>query len=128
VNAFVAAETSLFDFENRVRLATSAANEPFLFCTGSEEESFTGILTWSLKGFQKALETVAAKALEFHNRRGDFASWAEHSLKDTPLKEQLKAISESKVKGAALRTKLVAVVKKRFDEISQQVQEDTKLF
>jgi alpha-amylase len=128
VNAFVAAETSLFDFENRVRLATSVANEPFLFCTGSEEENFTGILTWSLKGFLKALETVDAKALEFHNRRGDFASWSEHSLQDTQLKEQLKAISESKVKGAALRTKLVAVVKKRFDEISQQVQEDTKLF
>jgi alpha-amylase len=128
VNAFVAAETSLFDFENRVRLATSAANEPFLFCTGSEEENFTGILTWSLKGFLKAMEMVDAKALEFHNRRGDFARWAEHSLQDAPLKEQLKAISESKAKGTALRTKLVAAVKKRFDEISQQVQADTKLF
>jgi alpha-amylase len=128
VNAFVAAETSLFDFENRVRLATLAANEPFLFCTGSEEENFTGILTWSLKGFLKAMETVDAKALEFHNRRGDFASWAEHSLQDAPLKEQLKAISTYKAKGEVLRTKLVAAVKKRFDEVSQQVQADTKLF
>jgi alpha-amylase len=128
VNAFVAAETALFDFENRVRLATLTANEPFLFCTGAGEENFTGTLTWSLKGFLKALETVDAKALEFHNSRGDFASWAEHSLQDEDLQKQLDVIGSSKAKGEILRKRLVAAVEKRFRETSGQVQAATKLF
>jgi alpha-amylase len=128
VNAFVAAETSLFDFENRVRLATLTANEPFLFHTGAGKENFTGTMTWSLKGFLKALETVNVEALEFHNKRGDFASWAEHSLQDATLQTQLEEVSASKAKGQVLRRKLVAVVRKRFDEVSGQVQADTKLF
>jgi alpha-amylase len=128
VNAFVAAETALFDFENRVRLATLTANEPFLFCTGAGEENFTGTLTWSLKGFLKALETVDVKALEFHNSRGDFASWAEHSLQDEVLQKQLDVIGSSKAKGEILRKRLVAAVEKRFRETSGQVQAATKLF
>ena len=32
MDAFVAAQTLLSDFENRIRLATLTANEPFLFC------------------------------------------------------------------------------------------------
>jgi len=128
LNAYVAAQTSIMDFEVRLRMATLTANEPFLFCTGSGDENFTGILTWSLKGFLKALETVDDHALEFHNRRGDFASWAEHSLQDTTLQAQLDAVAESKVKGEVLRRKLVTATKKRFDEVNSQVQNDTRLF
>jgi alpha-amylase len=128
VNAFVAAETSVFDFENRLRLATLAANDPFLFCTGAGEENYTGMLSWSLKGFCKALETVDGKALEFHNRRGDFESWAEHSLKDEQLQEELKSIRTAKAKGEVLRKKLIAAAEKRYMELSSQVQASTKLF
>ena len=128
VNAFVAAETSIVDFENRVRLATLTANEPFLFCMATGKENFTGVMTWSLKGFLKALETVDVKALEFHNRRGDFESWAEHSLQDEPLHEQLKKIKIAKAKGEPLRNQLIKATQERFDEASQQVQAATKLF
>jgi len=128
VNAFVAAETSVFDFENRVRLAVLAANEPFLFCTGIGEENFTGIITWSLKGFLNALETAETKVLEFHCKRGDFESWAEHSLHDEFLQKELKKIRLLKLKGETLREKLVVSVKARFDELSGQVQAGTKLF
>ena len=128
LNAYVAAQTSILDFEVRLRMATLTANEPFLFCTGSGDENFTGIFTWSLKGFLQALETVDAQALEFHNRRGDFASWAEHSLQDTTLQAHLDAVAESKVKGEVLRRKLVTATKKRFDEVNSQVQNDTRLF
>ncbi len=128
INAFVAAETSVFDFENRVRMATLTANEPFLFCTGTGEENFTGTLTWSLKGFVKALETAGGKALEFHSKRGDFESWAQFSLKDETLYMELKKVRALKLKGEALRKKLSAVVKARFDEVSAQVQAGTELF
>jgi alpha-amylase len=128
INAYVAAQTSVLDFETRVRMATLTANEPFLFCTNTDEESFTGTMTWSLKGFLKALETVNVNALEFHNRRGDFESWVEHSLRDEALAVALKKIRIAKLKGEALRKKMVAAVAARFSEVSQQVQAETKLF
>ncbi len=126
-NAFVAAETALIDFETRVRLAILTANEPFLFCSAAGDENYTGTMAWSLKGFAKALENVDVKALEFHNRRGDFASWAEHSLKDEILKAQLEAIKTSKVKGEDLRKRLLTATQERYTEASQQVQAATKL-
>ena len=126
-NAFVTAETALIDFETRVRMAILTANEPFLFCTAAGEENFTGTMAWSLKGFAKALETADLKALEFHNLRGDFASWAEHSLQDEPLQAQLEAIRTSKAKGEDLRKRLLSATQKRFQEASQQVQAATKL-
>jgi alpha-amylase len=128
VNAFVAAETSILDFENRVRTAILAANEPFLFNTGSGKENFTGILSWSFKGFLKALSVVDLKALEFHNRRGDFGSWAGSSLKDSVLQEELDNIKASKAKGDILRLKLVAAVEKRFNELVEEAQVSTRLF
>jgi alpha-amylase len=128
INAFVAAESSLLDFENRVRLQTLAANEPFLFSTAANKEAYTGTMAWTLKGFLQALQTVDLKALEFHNGRGDFASWAAHSLQDETLQVQLTAVQGSKVNGEALRKKLVTVVKKQYCKVSAQVQKDTKLF
>ncbi len=126
-HAFVAAETALLDFETRVRLAVLAANEPFLFCTGVGKEKFTGVMAWSLKGFLKALKIVNAQALEYHNQRGDFANWAEHCLQDEKLRSQLEMLKLTKTKGEALRKKLITTTKKRFQEASQQVQEDIRL-
>jgi alpha-amylase len=128
MDAFVAAQTLLFDFENRVRLATLTANEPFLFCTKAGKENFTGVMSWSLKGFAKALQTVDVKALEFHNRRGDFESWAEHSLQDKALARQLKEARVSKLKGETLRKAVVDSAEKRFKELSGQVQSAVRLF
>jgi hypothetical protein len=85
-------------------------------------------MAWSLKGFLKALQTVNFKALEYHNYRGDFESWAEHSLRDEALQKQLKAITVLKLKGEALRKKLVAAVKKHFIEAIKQAQASTRLF
>lgn len=128
VNAFIAAEMSLYDFENRVRAVVLAANDPFLFYTGTGKEHFTGTTVWSLKGFLKALQMVDVKILEYHSCRGDFESWAEHSLKDEKLCEQLKTVTELDFKGEALKKKLVFVVRKHFNEITKQIQAATKLF
>ncbi len=128
VNAFVAAEMSLYDFENRVRTAILAANEPFLFYTETGKEYFTGTMAWSLKGFLTALQTINTKALDYHSHRGDFESWAEHSLKDEVLKEQIKAIRNLRLKGEPLRKKLVTVVKKHFNKATKEAQASTRLF
>jgi hypothetical protein len=128
MDAFVAAQTLMFDFENRLRMATLTANEPFLFYTGIGEENFTGMMSWSLKGFIKALQTIDIKAVEFHNSRGDFEGWAEHSLQDEAFSRQLKKTRATKLKGEALRKALISVAEKRFNELSNQVQMATKLF
>jgi alpha-amylase len=128
MDAFVAAQALLFDFENRLRLAILTANEPFLFCTNAGEENFTGAMSWSLKGFVKAIQAVNVKAVEFHSRRGDFESWAEHSLQDKVLARQLKEIRFSKRKGETLRKAIVNVAESRFRKLSKQVQMAVKLF
>jgi alpha-amylase len=128
MDAFVAAQALLFDFENRLRIATLTANEPFLFCTSMGEENFTGVMSWSLKGFIKALKTVEVEAVEFHNRRGDFERWAQHSLQDEGLSRQLKEIRASKQKGETLRKAVIDAAEKRFRKLSKQVQTTVKLF
>jgi len=128
MDAFVAAQSLIFDFENRLRMATLTANEPFLFHTGVGEGNFTGVMSWSLKGFIKALQTIDMKAVEFHNRRGDFESWAEHSLQDEVLTRQLKKTRTAKLEEEALRKAIISVAEKRFNELSMQVQTATKLF
>jgi alpha-amylase len=128
MDAFVSAQALLFDFENRLRMAILTANEPFLFCTNVGEENYTGTMAWSLKGFIKAVQAVNIKAVEFHNRRGDFESWAQHSLQDKVLYTQLVKIRESKQKGDALRQAIVDATTTRFHRLNKQVQAATQLF
>jgi alpha-amylase len=128
IDAFVTEQAAILDFENRVRLAAAAANEPFLFYTGVGENQFTGIMAWSLKGFKQALQKISIKSLEFHNSRGDFEKWAENSLHDKTLTEELKNIRVSKMKGEILRKSLIKTATERFDELNKQIQTATKYF
>jgi len=128
LDAFVTTQATILDFENRVRLAAVVANEPFLFYTDVGEKHFTGIMAWSLKGFTKALQKISIKSLEFHNNRGDFQKWAEKSLRDKILVEQLKKMRLSKLKGETLRKSIVKVFKERAGEMSRQMQAVTKYF
>lgn len=91
MDAFAVAETLLNDFEARLRLSVLAANEPFLFYTGVGKENYTGIIVWSLKGFNKALSEVKAKAIEFHNENEDFESWTKnwrHNSKSSRIQKK----------------------------------------
>jgi alpha-amylase len=128
MDAFVAAQSLLFDFENRLRTTILTANEPFLFYTDMGKENYTGLMSWSLKGFIMSLGLVNIKAVEFHNRRGDFESWAEHSLQDPLLSEELKKIRVAKQRGETLRKALVTVARKRFNKLNKQAQTATRLF
>lgn len=85
-------------------------------------------MTWSLKGFTKALESVDSKSIEFHNHRGDFESWAENSLHDEILARQMKTIRASKQKGEHLRKALEDAAKKRYDKLSEQSKMALRLF
>jgi alpha-amylase len=127
-DAFVTNQAAILDFENRVRLASVAANEPFLFYTGVGENHFTGMMAWSLKGFMKSIPKVNIKSLEFHNNRGDLERWAGKSLYDKILMEKLKKIRISKIKGEKLRQLLINSVKERFEELSKETQAATKYF
>ena len=128
MDAFVAAQTLLNDFEARLRIALLTANEPFLFYTGVGKDCYTGTLAWSLKGFIKALTEVDPKAIEFHVDNGDFESWAQSSLKDKKLALQFKNINASEEKGEKLRKAMVEATKKRYAAESKDVQDATQLF
>lgn len=128
MDAFVAAQTLLTDFELRLRLSILAANEPFLFYTGIGKECYTGSMVWSLKGFVKTLEKVAIKAIEFHFGNGDFESWISCSLKDEELAAKINSLKHHRHKDEELREKLVDAAKKRLNTLTKQVKESTKLF
>jgi alpha-amylase len=127
-DAFVTEEAALIDFENRVRLAIVTADEPFLFYAGLGESNYTGIMTWSLEGFARALQKISIKSLEFHDRRGDFEKWAKKALQDKVLIEKLKEIRLSRMKGERLRKSIVKAVKERFEALSKEIQATTKYF
>jgi alpha-amylase len=128
MDAFVAAQTLLNDFEARLRMSILTANEPFLFYTGVGKNCYTGQMSWSLKGFAKTLEEINIKAIEFHLGNGDFESWAKCSLKDEKLASKLRKIKESEEKSEKLRNTIVDTVKKRYNELRKQTIEATQLF
>lgn len=128
MDAFAVAQALLLDFESRVRLSVLTANEPFLFYTGSGKEHFTGVMSWSLKGFVKALKIVDVKALEFHCSQGDFEPWAEHSLKDEVLSQRLSKAKTAELNGEELRKALVTTAEKRLSQLVSQIQSATGLF
>jgi alpha-amylase len=128
MDAYVTAQAAILDFENRVRHAIIAANEPFLFYKGIGEKNYTGVMAWSLKGFLKALKKVETESLEFHSSRGDFENWARHSLRDEALAKALKKVRLAKLKGYALRKALIKTSLKRFNELFRLVKDATEYF
>jgi alpha-amylase len=128
MDAFVTAQAAILDFENRIRLAAIVADEPFLFYTGVGEKCNTGTMTWSLRGFTKAIKNVALKSVEFHNSRGDFEQLAEKSLHDTTLSKQLKREKLSELSGEPLREAIIKDMKKAADRMAAEMRSTTKYF
>jgi len=128
LDAYVTAQAALLDFENRVRLASVAAEEPFLFYTGRGKKNFTGTMTWTLKGFIKALKRVSARSIKFHNKQGDFESWARHSLHDEELAEKLKKIRSSRVNAKEIRRSLIQASEEIYQARKRQREEATQYF
>jgi len=128
LDAYVTAQAALLDFESRVKLASIAADEPFLFYTGEGKKYYTGIMAWSLKGFIKALGKVCLKSLEFHSERGDFERWAKYSLHDDVLAEKLNQLRTSGLKKEKLRESMIKVAEKIFQEKQRRIKEAIEYF
>jgi alpha-amylase len=127
-DAFVTMQAAILDFENRVRLATIVADEPFLFYTGTGQRYYTGTKAWSLKGFTRAIQNVSMKSVEFHNKRGDFAKWAEKSLRDEALAKEFKQISVARLEEEKLRNEIAKAARKRLNVLRAEAQSATRLF
>jgi len=127
-DAYVTAQAAILDFENRVRLATIVANEPFLFYRGVSEEKYTGMFAWSLKGFLNAIERLEVDSIEFHSSRGDFEKWAEASLIDQALAEEFRKIRLLGLRGQRLREAIIKVVKEKLKFLAQQAKVATQYF
>lgn len=128
MDAFVNEHAAVLDFESRVRLASVAANEPFLFHTNVGKEYYTGTMAWSLAGIGKILSGVTVKSVEFHNSRGDFEEWASNSLHDIVLSQRLKKISASNLRGEQLKKAVIGAFKARFKELSEAVRLSTEYY
>jgi len=128
VDAYVTAQAALLDFENRVRLASVAADEPFLFHTGKGKEHYTGMMAWTLRGFIDALRRISLKSIEFHSKRGDFERWARHSLRDEALADEIRQLSASKLTAEELRNAMVEALEKILRERRQRREEATGYF
>lgn len=102
----------LADFHYRLKNHLKLADACFEFAEGIEK--FTGRSVWSLKGLAIELAQAELESIEYHMRRGDFAAWAETSLGDEKLAEDLKGIAN--LDGEALRKELLKIVQARLDE------------
>ncbi|MCS7115806.1 MAG: DUF5752 family protein [Nitrososphaerota archaeon] len=127
-DAYITAQAAMLDFENRVRLAAVTANEPFLFYRDVGEENYTGVMAWTLRGFVKALRSVDAGSIEFHNNRGDFVRWARFSLHDEKLAENLEKVRLSELKGNKLRRAVVKAVERRLKQLIRQLETAAQYF
>ena len=117
IDAFVTCQSAIMDLEQRVRMFSITANEPFEFYLGVSEDKTTGITSSSLRGFIEAIKKVDIASVEFHNSRGDFERWAKSSLRDQKLAIRLKKIRGTGLKGEKLRNKILGIAKSHIDEL-----------
>ena len=89
----------LCDLHQRLNQKTHLADSPFRFATGIDE--YTGFVAWTLAGMQEILGTLPLASLEYHNREGDYASWARTSLGDELLAEKIGQAAIAKGREAA---------------------------
>jgi alpha-amylase len=127
-DAFAVAQTLLTDFEARIKIATGAANEPFLFHTDVGDKYYTGQIVWTLRGFVEALKKVDVKSVEFHVGNGDFESWASSCLRDEKLASELKKIKSLDKRGEALRSLVYEAAEKQFSAVLKKAIDATKYF
>ncbi len=121
VDAFVTCQSALTDLEQRVRMFSVTANEPFEFYLGVGEDKTTGITSLTLRGFIEAIKKVDIASIEFHNSRGDFERWAKSSLCDQKLAVELKKIRGTRLKGEKLRNEILEIAKGHIGELLERM-------
>jgi len=121
IDAFVTCQSAIMDLEQRVRMLSVAANEPFEFYLGVGEDKATGISSLTLRGFVEAIKKVDIASVEFHNSRGDFERWAKSSLRDQKLAARLKKIRGIGLNGEKLRNEMLRITSSHIDELLERM-------
>jgi alpha-amylase len=96
----------LFDLHYRFKKHLKLADGPFNFSLGPD--IFTGNIVWSLEAMVRVLPDVDLESIEYHNRKGDLASWARFSLGDKWLAEEMDGLRG--LKGEPLRKRLLDAI------------------
>lgn len=74
---------------------------------------------YSLHQFKLALKTVNAKSIQFHVERGDFARWLGQVVGEKVLAHRMFNLSKEKLKGEALRERVLKIVRDRISELEK---------
>jgi alpha-amylase len=90
----------------------------------------SGLTVNSLDEFYSALKTIKVSSIQYHMERGDFERWLSQVVGDNKLAAQIATVNSSKrkLKGEALRRKILAIFKRRLTELKKITDSDsTKL-
>ncbi len=72
----------------------------------------------SLYEFLQLIPILPIDSLEYHDRRQDFASWAERTLGDGTLAARLRKVANRQYRGEELRQALLRVVASHYEELN----------
>ncbi|PVX25156.1 MAG: alpha-amylase [Candidatus Bathyarchaeum sp.] len=138
VEAFAVYSRILSDLEARIRLELEKpelaakrllrrlpAGMGFTF---SYEFSRSSLLTiHSLAEFFSALKTIEISSIHYHIERGDFERWLSQVVGDDMLADQISKINRSnrKLKGEALRKKVLVVTERRLKQLNKLTDEES---
>ncbi len=132
VEAFAVYSRILSDLEARVRvelekpelaakrlLRRLPAGMGFTF--SYEFARSSGLTVHSLNEFCSALKTIEVSSIQYHIERGDFERWLSQVVGDDKLADQIATVNSSKrkLKGEALRKKVLAITERRLKQLKK---------
>lgn len=82
-----------------------------------DEHRFLGLEAASLLELLHCLDTLPIESLAYHQRRGDFAAWADSALGDRVLSAHLRKLAQRSLEGEALREVLVQRLATHYEEL-----------
>jgi len=140
VEAFAVYSRILSDLEARIR---SELEKPELaakrvlrrlpagmgFTFSYEFARSSGLTVHSLYEFNSTLKTVDLSSIRFHMERRDFERWLRHVVGDDKLADQIAKVNRSKrkLKGEALRNRILALTERRIKQLRKVAKVSTSL-
>jgi alpha-amylase len=81
----------------------------------------------SLDEFYSALKTIKVSSIQYHIERGDFERWLSQVVGDDELADQIAKVNSSKrkLKGEALRRRIIAITERRLKELKKITDEES---
>ncbi|MCJ7614597.1 DUF5752 family protein [Candidatus Bathyarchaeota archaeon] len=87
----------------------------------------SGLTVHSLSEFVLTLKTVDVSSIRFHVEKGDFERWMRQVVGDDKLADEIAPVNRSgrRLKGEALRDKVLAITERRLKELKEITDEDS---